>query len=202
MFGDKIIDPFVVITILLVPFKKSLHFIIQEVANFFHDRDCVGSLFWVLTKFDKLIKKLIDIGEIKIAGKDKVTRDPVIEAYERMAGFDGIIAMGPIPKMSHQDFSSVWFIFLEPLAVTELLRSQVLEMMENALKYLFQVLGSVAALSADISSTGFRVKLYRNDAGSVLATVSHFFEGAAVAYRAHGGTFRTYPGSIEVVEAV
>ncbi|MND04972.1 hypothetical protein D3C83_255080 [compost metagenome] len=70
-------------------------------ANFFKDSDCIGFFFWVLPQFHQLIEQLIHVGEVEISSEDQVPGDPIIEADKRMAGFNGIITMGPISEVSH-----------------------------------------------------------------------------------------------------
>ena len=50
---------------------QSLNFIVQEVADFFENRNGIGFFFRVLSKFYQLIKKLIDVGQVEVSGQSQ-----------------------------------------------------------------------------------------------------------------------------------
>jgi hypothetical protein len=106
-----------------------------------------------LAEADEFVKEFVDIGQVKITREDQVARDPVVEPYERVAGFYRIVAMGAVAEVSHEDFTGIGLIFLEPGSVTELLGGAVFKMLEDTLEDFLEVLGAVASLTADIPGT-------------------------------------------------
>jgi hypothetical protein len=60
--GDEFGNLGIVESFFLESIEELLIFFIQKVSDFFHDRNRVGLLFWVLPQINKELEELVDIG--------------------------------------------------------------------------------------------------------------------------------------------
>ena len=54
----------------------------------------------MLAQIDQNLKQLIDVGEVKIAGQQQVTRFPVVGTHNGVYPFDIVIAVSAVAQVS------------------------------------------------------------------------------------------------------
>jgi len=89
-----------------------------------------------------------------------------------VAGFYGICAVGAIAQVPQQQLAHVGLMGLQPFSILQLLRFEVLKMSENLFKQVIKVVGSNAALAADVFFTRLYIEFHNCHTGPVLPSVA------------------------------
>src|SRR5688572_18468981 len=101
----------------MVFFKQPVIFFIKEMTNFFKNSYGVRFFFGVLAQINKLIKKLIDIGQVKISCNNQVFGHPVILSQKRMTIFNAVFAKSTVAEMAQKQLPGKAHIFFEPINI-------------------------------------------------------------------------------------
>ena len=179
VFVDEVVDLFVGVAVGFEPGMEALHLVVEEVADLFHDGHRIRFFLGVLAQFDQLLEQFVDVGEVEIAGQDEVPVHPVVLPQERVAGLNGIIAVGAVAKVAEEQFAGIRQVFLEPGRIFHFFRRQLFEPPENALEQVVQVIRRIAPPPADVFFTGGYSDLDGRHAGAVLAPVALFLHQQA-----------------------
>ena len=174
LIKDQLVNFFVAIPIWFEPIKKALHFVVEEVANFFQHGYCITLFLWVLPQLYQFLKQLINVCQVEVTGQNEITGNPVILPQKRVAGFDAVVTVGTVAQVSQQQLAGIGQIILKPLAVGQLFRGQVLKSTHDGRKEVVQVIGRITPPTADVLLSGFYANFDGSQPRAILATVTHF----------------------------
>ena len=153
-------------------------FFVEKVPNFLHHRDRVGFFFRVLAQVDELVKQLVDVGHVEVAGHEQVAAHVVGLAQEGVAGLDAVAAVGSIAQVAQVDVAGEGYVFFDPCGVLEALGlagEALLNAVLDARKDVLNRLRVGRAVAADVALAGGHVELDSSEARAVLAAVVLLF---------------------------
>ena len=101
----------------LVSLKQLLVFYIQKMSDLFHNSYSVRFFFRMLPNRNQQLKKLIDIGKVKITGYCQITGFPIVLSKERVNRFNGVFTKSTVPNMTKEKFTGKWKILLQPFRI-------------------------------------------------------------------------------------
>src|SRR5574344_2786394 len=79
----------------------------------------IRKVFWMLTQLYQSIEYLIDIGKIKVSGKHKVTRTPIVFAHNWVYVINIIVTECTIAQVSKVEFAGKRQIGLCPYRIVD-----------------------------------------------------------------------------------
>ena len=94
-----------------------LHLSVKKVADLLHHSDSIAALYRVLAELDEVIKKLIDIGHVKVARYCQVSGHPVIFPQERVTVRIAVLAISAVPQVAEQQLTHEWNVLLVPFCL-------------------------------------------------------------------------------------
>ena len=76
------------------------HGVVQEMPDFFHNRNGVSHLLGVLAELYQVVEKLFDVGHVEISGYNNIPVHPVVLPQEGVNVLDAVFSEGAVPHMA------------------------------------------------------------------------------------------------------
>ena len=162
-------------------FERFINFgygIVQKMADFLHHCDGVGAFFRVLAQINQVLKKLVDIGHIKISGNDQVAVHPIVLPQKGVYTLQAVFPIGAITHMAQHQFTHIRHSFFELIGMLKYIRvglGRLAYPFVDFIKNMLDGLLIVGAYSTDIALSRLHIELNTGKTRPVLTSVVLFF---------------------------